>query len=128
MTSSRPYLIRALYDWIIDNEMTPHLLVDAEFPGCEVPRQYVDEGRIVFNVNPAAVNSLTLGNEFVMFDARFSGSPMSVTIPVMAVLAIYARENGRGMVFNEEEQGETPPPEPTEPAPKTSRPSLRVVK
>lgn len=125
MTSSRPYLIRALYDWIIDNAMTPHLLVDAEFPGCEVPRQYVDEGRIVFNVNPSAVNGLTLGNEYVMFDARFGGAPMSVTIPVMAVLAIYARENGRGMVF-EEEKDETPPPEPTEP--KTTRPSLRVVK
>lgn len=127
MTSSRPYLIRALYDWIIDNTMTPHLLVDAEFPGCEVPRQYVDEGRIVFNVNPAAVNSLTLGNEYVMFDARFGGSPMNVTIPVMAVLAIYARENGRGMVF-EEEKGETPPPEPNEPSPKPARPALRVVK
>ena len=128
MTSSRPYLIRALYDWIIDNAMTPHLLVDAEFPGCVVPRQYVDEGRIVFNVNPSAVNGLTLGNEFVMFDARFGGTPMSVTIPVMAVLAVYARENGRGMVFNEEEPGETPPPEPTEPEPKPTRPSLRVVK
>jgi stringent starvation protein B len=128
MTSSRPYLIRALYDWIIDNAMTPHLLVDAEFPGCEVPRQYVDEGRIVFNVNPSAVNALTLGNEFVMFDARFAGTPMTVTIPVMAVLAIYARENGRGMVFNEEETGETPPPEPDEPSPKPTRPSLRVVK
>lgn len=128
MTSSRPYLIRALYDWIIDNAMTPHLLVDAEFPGCEVPRQYVEEGRIVFNVNPSAVNGLTLGNEFVMFDARFAGAPMSVIIPVMAVLAVYARENGRGMVFNEEEPGETPPPEPSEPEPKPSRPSLRVVK
>ena len=127
MTSSRPYLIRALYDWIIDNAMTPHLLVDAEFPGCEVPRQYVDEGRIVFNVNPSAVNGLTLGNEFVMFDARFGGAPMSVIIPVMAVLAIYARENGRGMVF-EEEKGETPPPEPAAPEPKATRPSLRVVK
>lgn len=128
MTSSRPYLIRALYDWIIDNGMTPHLLVDAEFPGSEVPRQYVEEGRIVFNINPAAINNLSLGNEYVMFDARFGGQPMSVTIPVMAVLAIYARENGRGMVFNEEEQGETPPPEPTEPAPKPTRPALRVVK
>jgi len=130
MTSSRPYLIRALYDWIIDNALTPHLLVDAEFPGCEVPRQYVSEGRIVFNVNPSAVNGLSLGNEFVMFDARFGGTPMNITIPVMAVLAIYARENGRGMVFNEDETGETPPspPEPTEPAPKPTRPSLRVVK
>lgn len=129
MTTSRPYLIRALYEWIIDNGMTPHLLVDAELPGCEVPRQYVDEGRIVFNVNPAAINNLSLGNEFVMFDARFGGAPMSVIIPVMAVLAIYARENGRGMVFNEEEEhGGTPPPEPTEPAPKAVRPSLRVVK
>src|SRR5574339_761167 len=128
MTSSRPYLLRALYDWIIDNAMTPHLLVDAEFPGCEVPRQYVEEGRIVFNVNPSAVSGLTLGNEFVLFDARFAGTPMNIVIPVMAVLAVYARENGRGMVFNDEETGESPPPEPTEPEPKPARPSLRVVK
>lgn len=127
MTSSRPYLIRALYDWIIDNAMTPHLLVDAEYPGTEVPLQFVNEGRIVFNVNPAAVNGLTLGNDFVMFDARFGGTPMSVTIPVPAVLAIYARENGRGMMF-EEEPDENPPPQPDEPAPKPTRPSLRVVK
>ncbi|HEY0720358.1 MAG TPA: ClpXP protease specificity-enhancing factor [Gammaproteobacteria bacterium] len=128
MTSSRPYLLRALYDWIIDNGMTPHLLVDAEYPGCEVPRQYVADGRIVFNVNPAAVNGLSLGNDYVLFDARFGGTPMNVTIPLLAVLAIYARENGRGMVFNEEEPGSEPPPEPEGPAPKPSRPSLRVVK
>lgn len=128
MTSSRPYLLRALYDWIVDNGMTPHLLVDAEYPGCEVPQQHIDKGRIVFNVNPAAINTLNLGNEYVMFDARFGGVPMSVTVPVMAVLAIYARENGRGMVFNEEEGTEEPPP-PTEPEPtKPARPSLRVVK
>lgn len=128
MTSSRPYLLRALYDWIVDNGMTPHLLVDAEYQGCEVPRQFVADGRIVFNVNPAAVNGLTLGNDYVLFDARFGGSPMSVTIPLPAVLAIYARENGRGMVFNEEEPGDEPPPEPEAPDTKPARPSLRVVK
>jgi stringent starvation protein B len=129
MTSSRPYLIRALYDWIADNGLTPYLLVDAEFPGCEVPRQFVEDGRIVFNINPAAINSLNLGNEYVLFDARFGGLPMNVTIPVAAVQAIYARENGRGMVFNEEESGGEPPPEPTKPeTEKPTRPSLRVVK
>lgn len=132
MTSSRPYLLRAIYDWIVDNAMTPYLLVNAEHPGCEVPLQYVENGRIVFNINPAATNSLHFGNDFVLFDARFGGVPFSVSVPVMAVEAIYARENGRGMVFNEE--GDEPPPpesggesESSKPA-VTGRPSLRVVK
>jgi len=105
MTSSRPYLIRALYEWIVDNGLTPHLLVDATRPGVEVPQAYVDDGRIVLNIAPLAVHGLALGNERIEFDARFRGVPHHVVVPPAAVLAIYARENGQGMLFGEEEGG-----------------------
>ncbi len=124
MTPSRPYLIRALYEWILDNGMTPYLLVDVADEQVVVPQQYVENGRIVLNVNPSAVQNLQLGNELVELDARFSGQPMHVSVPVMSVMAIYARENGKGMVFTEEDGGgDEPPPEKDE-----KRPTLRVVK
>lgn len=109
MTSSRPYLIRALFDWIVDNGMTPHLLVDATVPGVQVPPETVEEGRVVLNISPAATGTMDLGNEFIRFDARFGGQPMSVEVPVAAVQAIYARENGQGMLFSDDGP---PPPEP----------------
>lgn len=110
MTSSRPYLIRALYQWIVDNGLTPYLMVDAREDDVQVPRDFVEGGRIILNVAPMAVNGLTLGNEEVSFSARFSGQPMSVVIPVKRVLAIYTKENGQGMMFGEEEDGDEPPP------------------
>jgi len=128
MTSSRPYLVRALYEWIVDNGMTPHLLVNAGYPGADVPERFVEEGRIVLNVAPQAVRALDLGNEAVRFNARFGGTPTDVYVPTGAVLAIYARENGQGMAFPEEE----PPPEPPkppedEPQGKPRRPHLKLV-
>ncbi|MCW8919187.1 MAG: ClpXP protease specificity-enhancing factor [Gammaproteobacteria bacterium] len=127
MTPSRPYLIRALYEWILDNGLTPYLLVDVAGQGVVVPQQYVENGRIVLNITPSAVQNLQLGNELVELDARFSGQPMHVSVPVMSVMAIYARENGKGMVFTEEDGGgDEPPPEPVEE--KSKRPALRVVK
>lgn len=125
MTSSRPYLIRALYEWITDNRLTPHLLVNAELPEVEVPLQYVHDGRIVLNVNPSAVHGLTLGNELIEFSARFGGVPRSVRIPPVAVLAIYARENGQGMIFGEDKGGDEPPP--TTPQ-SEKKPFLKVIK
>ena len=126
MSPSRPYLIRALYDWILDNGLTPYILVDVADERVVVPTQYVENGRIVLNVNPSAVQNLQLGNELIELDARFSGQPMHVVVPVMSVIAIYARENGKGMVFTEEDGGgdDTPPPEKEE----SKRPALRVVK
>lgn len=127
MTPSRPYLIRALYDWIVDNGMSPYVLVNAEDEQVVVPRQFVEGGKIVLNINPTAVQNLELGNGFVEMDARFSGTPMHISVPVMSVLAIYARENGKGMVFtDEDDDGGEPPPSPDEE--KSKRPSLRVVK
>jgi stringent starvation protein B len=124
MTSNRPYLIRAIHEWLIDNQCTPHLLVDAEVPGVEVPRQHVKDGKIVLNLGPNAVEALSIGNEEVSFMARFGGVARQLSIPITAVLAIYARENGRGMMFSEEEPG----PEPDDSGSKPSRPSLKVVK
>ena len=126
MTSSRPYLIRALYEWISDNGMTPYILVNAENDEALVPVEYVDNGKIVLNISGSAVQNLQLGDALVELDARFSGNPMHVSVPVGAVLAIYARENGKGMVFTEEDDGDEPPPEKEES--KSKRPSLRVVK
>lgn len=125
MTPSRPYLIRALHQWIVDNGLTPYVLVDAEAEHVEVPSQYVQDGKIVLNVAPQAVSGLDLGNDWIQFHARFSGVEATVSIPVHAVLAIYARENGQGMVFGED-GGDEPPPEPSPDRPK--RPSLKVVK
>lgn len=106
-SSRRPYLIRALYDWVLDNGFTPHLLVAADAPGVEVPRQFVtEEGRITINVSPSAVQGLTLGNDWITFSARFSGHSYAISIPPGTVLALYARENGEGMLFGEVE---TPP-------------------
>jgi stringent starvation protein B len=130
MISLKPYLIRAIYDWIVDNSFTPYLLVNAELEGVVVPRQYVQDGKIVLNLRPQAVHGLSLGNRNIAFSARFGGSPMQVDVPMRAVLALYAQENGKGMIFDEEEEDETPPPDdttPKEPAPK-KRPALKVVK
>ncbi len=125
MNSSRPYLIRAIYEWIVDNGYTPHLLVDTQSPEVIVPTQYIENGKIVLNVAPMAVHALELSNEVVRFSARFGGTPMNVAVPVGAVLAVYARENGKGMVFGEGDGGDAPaPPSPEKPR----RPSLTVVK
>lgn len=133
MISNRPYLIRALYEWIVDNNLTPHMLVDTSQESVEVPRAFVENGRIILNVSPEATHSLVLGNDAITFNARFSGTAMDVHVPVSSVLAIYARENGQGMMFGE--QDETPPdPEPGKSPSKTTAPSqikkpnLKIVK
>ena len=102
MTSSRPYLIRALYEWLVDNQLTPHLLVDVERENVNVPMAFVEGGRIVLNVAPSAVRDLDLGNEAITFSARFGGQPHAVYVPPAAVLGVYARENGQGMRVLEE--------------------------
>lgn len=108
LTSRRPYLIRALYDWVLDNDLTPHLLVAADAPGVAVPRQFItDDGKITINVSPNAVRGLSLDNQLISFSARFSGANCNVAVPPGAVLALYARENGEGMLFGEAEETET---------------------
>ena len=104
MNSNRPYLLRALYDWICDNHLTPYLLVDVSGDELSVPNDFVEDNKIVLNISPSAVRDLDLSDDFINFKARFSGKSMSVYFPVDAVLAIYAKENGRGMIFPEEDQ------------------------
>ena len=104
MISTRPYLIRAFYEWIVDSGCTPHIVVNAEFPSVEVPRAYVESGQIVLNIAMPAVQGLELKNEAISFQARFGGVAHELYVPVPAVMAIYAREYGRGMVFSEEEE------------------------
>lgn len=132
MNSSRPYLLRALYEWIVDNNCTPHLLVAAEYPGARVPAGYAKDGQIVLNVSPSAVRYLEMGNEVLTFEGRFGGVAQSLYIPVAAVQAIYARENGEGMSFvlEEAEEGEDDegPSGDDEPPRPSGRPSLKVVK
>jgi len=147
MTPTRPYLVRAIYEWIIDNRCTPYLLLDAGVAGLRVPRQAIKDGRVLLNVAPHAVDRLDLGLDEIRFNARFSGVSQSIVAPTAAVLAIYAQENGQGMMFPAEDPGETtdeadsaesaqatdeggqdigdPPPAPV---PERQRPSLRIVK
>ena len=144
MLVQRPYLLRAFYDWIVDSECTPHLIVDATQPCVEVPQQFVEDGKIVLNIAPRSVMQFSMDNDAVAFNARFSGQPMQVYVPLYAIEGIYARENGAGTIFAEEpayqalEKKTTPPiatvPENAKSAsdndkPKAAkRPSLTLVK
>lgn len=133
MSSNRPYLLRALYEWIGDNDMTPHLLVDATRDGVQVPSQTVKDGRVVLNIAARAVAHLDLGNREVRFKARFGGVSQNVVVPLAAILAIYAQETGQGMMLPEdggmmpEDAGDDAPEPPPEDGPKRGG-HLRVVK
>ena len=113
MTSNRPYLIRAIHEWICDNGLTTHLAVNTSYPGVEVPQDFVQAGQIVLNIAPRAVTQFIAGNDEITFSARFGGMPMTIRVPVNAVVAVFARENGQGMAFDPAET----PPEPTPPEP-----------
>ncbi len=112
MTSSRPYMIRALYEWILDNECTPYTLVNAMADNVEVPQQFVKNGQIVLNISPMAIRDLVIGDDMLNFNGRFSGVPMDVFVPMAAIMGIYAKENGQGMMFDLEEDHKPEPPEP----------------
>lgn len=105
MRSTKPYIIRAIYEWIVDNQQTPHLLVEVKDEHVRVPRQFIEDDAIVLNVSPSAVRDLDLGNELIVFNARFNGTPHDISVPVDAVQAIYARENGQGMFLREQGEG-----------------------
>ena len=136
MSPTRPYFIRALYEWIVDNNCTPYLLVDANFPKVAVPLEFVDDGKIVLNLTPSAIRHLHIDNEYVQFSARFGGRSQEIYLPIGAILAIYAKENGKGMFFESGEIEPPPPPSSPEngsgvtakPPGGVGRPSLKVVK
>ncbi len=129
MTSSRPYLLRALHDWIVDNNLTPYILVDAFIDGVDVPDGFIQDGKIILNISPHSVQYMEMGNDVLSFAARFSGVSQSISVPIAAILAIYANENGQGMVFNDDDPQQPMPPDgssDTTTSPK--RPALKVVK
>ena len=136
MTSSKSYLLDALYRWIVDNDCTPYVLVNAFASGVEVPQEHVKDGQIVLNIAPTAIANLQINREGVSFSARFGGIPMDIYAPTVSILGIYARENGQGMMFDPEP--DTPDPTPpsgpklvsNKPSPTSNKekPSLRVVK
>lgn len=129
MTSSRPYLIRAIREWIADNDHTPHLLVNTEYPGVVVPDGFASDGQIVLNISTSATRNLRLSNEKITFEGRFHGEKHDLHIPCMAVMGIYSRENGQGMVFEIEPEVSDEPVVHSEPVPRPSGPpKLSVVK
>ncbi|MHA6193212.1 ClpXP protease specificity-enhancing factor [Pseudomonas wadenswilerensis] len=139
MNSSRPYLVRALYEWIVDNDCTPHILVNAEYPAVQVPQGFASDGQIVLNISPNAVRGLQMENDAVSFEGRFGGVAHSLYVPTGAILGIYARENGQGMVFEleppmaDDDEGDVEPdddgpPDGGQPPRPSGRPSLKVVK
>ena len=128
MTPSRPYIMRALYEWIADNDCTPYLLVDATVDTVDVPQQFVKDGQIVLNISPSAVIELLISNDSVSFNGRFGGVATDIFVPMSAVVGIYARENGQGMVFEPEEAPEPPDDTPPEPDKPEGRPALKIVK
>jgi stringent starvation protein B len=128
MTPNKPYLIRAFYDWIVDNQLTPYILVNASYPGVQVPKEHIRHDRIVLNVSPTATRGLLLENDRIVFTARFSGQTQQIFVVPNAVLEIYAKENGRGIAFAEDE-GDEPPPSPSEGETGSVRkPALKLVK
>lgn len=131
MTPNQPYLLRAFYEWIVDNDLTPYLVVNANHPGTQVPQEHVQAGQIVLNVSPSSTGNLLMGNVDVTFDARFGGVARNLVIPCKAVLAIYAKENGAGTVFTPDDEIDSDEPLQAEPeaAPvKKGKPTLTVVK
>ncbi|MFO0335417.1 MAG: ClpXP protease specificity-enhancing factor [Pseudomonadota bacterium] len=141
-TSRRPYLLRAMHEWMTDNGQTPHLVVDAAVDGVVVPRQYVRDGKIDQYASNSSTAGLLIKNDYVSFSARFGGTPFEVRLPVVAVLGIYARETGQGMIFSDDEPAAPPPAGPPSgppsgpparptgsgPGDEPRRPQLKVVK
>jgi stringent starvation protein B len=144
MTSNKPYLIRALHEWILDNELTPYVLVDTQLSGMQVPEEYIQGNQIVFNLTPGIVTNLVVSNEAIQFEARFAGRLRKVYFPIKAVAAIYAKENGEGTAFEVEIEAPQPPHSEApsviseteessqdnqdEPSKTSQKPQLRIVK
>lgn len=126
MTSVRPYLVRALLDWIADNGQTPHLVVDCSIAGVQAPSERAESGNLVLNVSAGATRNLVISDDWLDVDCRFGGEPVHVRSPVGAVVAVYARESGMGMAFEAEDPAHGPPPDP--PRPRSGGPKLTVVK
>ncbi|MBT8144064.1 MAG: ClpXP protease specificity-enhancing factor [Gammaproteobacteria bacterium] len=124
----KPYLIRAMHEWICDSEFTPHIVVDAEAEHVVVPAEHINDGKIILNISTRATEALQLGNEFISFATRFGGRSVSIEIPCAAVLGIYARETGEGMIFTGEDSPDDPDGSDEPTPPRATRPELKIVK
>lgn len=127
MTSQKPYLIRAIFDWLLDNKLTPYLLVNTLIDGVKVPEEYINDDKIVLNIAPDAVQHYQADNQWISFSARFSGRAMELFIPIEAIQGIYGKENNEGMFFTDEDES-LPPTPPVKALPAKERPSLKLVK
>ncbi len=127
VTSKRPYLIRAMHEWMTDNALTPYVVVAADAEGLLVPEQYASDGKIVLNVSYAATRNFTLADDRMSFEARFAGVAQRVDVPLSAVIGIYAKESGQGMIFSDDEATPSESGEPSESV-RPGRPTLTVVK
>ena len=131
MTSSKPYLIRGLYEWLVDNDVTPYILVDVSFEGVMIPGGIASDGKVVLNLAPGAIQKLEMTNEYLSFSARFGGVAQNVYCPVQSILAIYAKENGEGMMFSEDSNQTADSNNSGNKktgSKKTARPGLKIVK
>lgn len=128
MTSQKPYLIRAIFDWILDNQLTPYLLVNTLTDGVKVPEEYINDDKIVLNIAPDAVQHFQADNQWISFSARFSGRAMELFIPIEAIQGIYSKENNEGMFFTDDEIPPQPPIPSKKALPLKERPSLKIVK
>jgi stringent starvation protein B len=126
--AKRPYLLRALYDWLVDSSLTPYVLVSAEDETAMVPADYVNDGKIVLNISPSAVRGLVIDDAGLSFDGRFGGAPYPVSAPISSVLAIYAKETGEGMIFDPEEFPSRTDDSQEAPKDRPSGPELKVIK
>jgi stringent starvation protein B len=127
MTSNRPYLIRAFYQWIVDNDLTPYILVDVNYPGVQVPLEFASGNRVVLNISPSACRGLLLENDRILFTAKFSGQATQISLSPLAVMEIYAKENGRGISFPPDEDDPLPEPPKDKSKDKKKKPFLRLV-
>lgn len=131
MTSSKPYLIRGLYQWLLDNQVTPYILVDTSSEGVRIPRGIATDGKVVLNLSPSAIQNIDMDNDYISFSARFNGVSEEIYCPIDSVLAIYARESGEGMMFNQASENATETGNPAQGVgqpKKPNRPELKVVK
>jgi stringent starvation protein B len=126
MTSSKPYLVRALYQWILDNDNTPYILVDASGEQVSIPNGIASDGKVVLNLAPSAIQNLEMNNDFISFSARFNGVAEQIFVPVASMLAIYARENGEGMMFPSEDSTDSSAADAE--AAKPTGPTLKIIK
>lgn len=131
MLANKSYLAKAYYDWIVASHCAPYIMVNAELEGVKVPEQFIQDGKIILNVHPEAVRDLNITYHALTFRATFSGEEWHLSVPMPALMAVYAQEDGRGIMFNEDNEADpgddTPPPEQSDQSKSKGKPHLKLV-